>query len=239
MACVVTKYVSLSSSVVKPGETFTVNMRFGDNCPVPQLFSAYCYLDGDKVWHDWGFILPYTEEHASCKVVAPTTPGQHYINVKTNQEQDDGLPGKTIAFVVSSTKPSNKGLLIVQTEPAGASIYINGKFAGYSPVSAWVPQGWYDVVAKMKGYKDAEKHVYVMVNKVTRVTFELQKISTPSITPSALAAMAGIAMGVGVAYVIGEERIKKGVSYAKKGAAYARSKAVSAYSKVRELSSKR
>lgn len=228
MACVVTKYVYLDRTVVSPGQEITVNMRFGDNCPTPQLFSAYCYLDGNLEWHDWGFILPYTEENASCKVTAPSQPGQHYITVKTNQEQDENLPGKTVVFVVTQgSPPPDKGLLIVQTSPEGAAILINGKSVGYSPVSVWLPQGWYTVKASLKGYKTATKNVYVMMNKVTRVNITLQKETAPSIAPSMIAAGAGILAGIGLVYVIGEERLKKGV-------AYARSKAVSAYSKIRE-----
>ena len=227
VACVVTKYVYLDKTVVKPGQEITVNMRFGDNCPLPQLYDAYCYLDGEEEWHDWGFILPYTEEDATCKVKAPNQPGQHTITVQTNQEQDDGLPGKSVTFVVvSGSPPPDKGLLQVQTTPEGAKITVNGKFVGYSPVSVWLPQGWYTITASLKGYQTVTKNVYVIVGKVTKLNILMKKVTTPKLTPALLAAGAGIAAGVGLAYVLGEERMKK-------GAAYARSKAVSAYSRLR------
>ena len=227
MACVVTKYVYLDKTVVKPGQEITVNMRFGNNCWYGQDFSAYCFLDGNEVWHGWGLLLPFAETEDKCTVKAPNQPGQHTITVQTNQEQDDGLPGKSVTFVVvSGSPPPDKGLLQVQTTPEGAKITVNGKFVGYSPVSVWLPQGWYTITASLKGYQTVTKNVYVMVGKVTKLNILMKKVTTPKLTPALLAAGAGIAAGVGLAYVLGEERMKK-------GAAYARSKAVSAYSRLR------
>jgi len=207
MPCVVTKHIKLSKILVKPGEDVTVTARFGNNCWLPQLFKMIVYLDEKEIKSLWWFLLPYLETEWSITIKAPKQTGMHTVRVVTNQEEDEGLTGKTATFVVySEAPPENRGLLVVESDPSGAVVYINGKMVGYTPYSAWIPKGCYSVKVSLAGYISQSRRVCIKPYTSTKVRFKLKraKRETGWLLPLGLGVV-GVVVGTGLALQRKEE----------------------------------
>jgi hypothetical protein len=84
------------------------------------------------------------------------------------------LQMKAIAFVAPGT-------LAISTEPAGATLIVDGKEAGSSPKSVSVPAGNHTVAARLSGYTPLEKPVTVQSGGTATVSLALAKIEPPRI----------------------------------------------------------
>ena len=70
--------------------------------------------------------------------------------------------------VINATLRHQEGMLIIVTEPAGATIRINGKMAGYAPQTlAGQPAGIYEVNAELAGYQPSAATVTVNDDQVS------------------------------------------------------------------------
>jgi len=86
--------------------------------------------------------------------------------------------------------PSTVARLHVETYPSGATVYIDGKNYGKSPVTADVSEGYHEITAELTGYRlkecynsvktDSTCRVYANAGEVNYVSVELEEIPAPS-----------------------------------------------------------
>jgi len=69
---------------------------------------------------------------------------------------------------------SANGVLVVSTEPAHASVYLDGVYYGMSPLHAEVAAGVYKVEVKLKGYKAASEKVSIRKGDTTELELALE-----------------------------------------------------------------
>ncbi len=62
-------------------------------------------------------------------------------------------------FLIYFNKYLSTGTLLVSSNPADASIYIQGQLAGTTPYEAKLPEGLYKVRISKKGFEDYETTV--------------------------------------------------------------------------------
>ncbi|RKY85925.1 hypothetical protein DRQ09_06690, partial [candidate division KSB1 bacterium] len=85
----------------------------------------------------------------------------------------------TLNISIKMEEDNNKGIAIIRTEPAEASIYIKDEFKGYSPVIvSELTAGNYTITMKKQKYFIRKGILKVESGKITRVTFKLEKIKS-------------------------------------------------------------
>ncbi|MCC5847672.1 MAG: PEGA domain-containing protein [Verrucomicrobia bacterium] len=93
-----------------------------------------------------------------------------------------GYDDREIEFTVEDRIPrrvdvdmvSNSGSLIVHSNPSGATVYVDGRNEGSTPVSLdRVQQGERDLVVELNGYADFRRTVSIVAGESARVTAEL------------------------------------------------------------------
>ncbi|MBC7320998.1 PEGA domain-containing protein [bacterium] len=89
----------------------------------------------------------------------------------------------TIFYVVSEgvivppPGPSQAlGRLVVESKPSGASIFIDGRFLGYTPYTGDVSVGRHSIRLELSGYQTYETTVNITPNKTTKVSVTLKLI---------------------------------------------------------------
>ncbi|HSH69256.1 MAG TPA: serine/threonine-protein kinase [Deferrisomatales bacterium] len=74
---------------------------------------------------------------------------------------------------VAAPAPVASGTLKVQTEPAGAQLFLGGGFQGVTPVEMTLPAGRHEVRLTLPGYADWEAQVRVRTDRETPLTVQL------------------------------------------------------------------
>ncbi|MCL2664868.1 MAG: PEGA domain-containing protein [Defluviitaleaceae bacterium] len=100
---------------------------------------------------------PYMVEFGdrTVRVEAPGfIPAEQKINVQK--------PRVDLSFNLQPEEKS--GFMTINTRPAGAEIYFNNTFMGYSPLTRFVVYGNFNVIARMPGYTDTQINVDVNEN---------------------------------------------------------------------------
>ena len=98
--------------------------------------------------------------------------------------------GKVVAGVFGPPPKPKDGMLAVTVEPAGASVYVNTRLIGPSPVQTSLPPGTYTVVAKKEGHKDALREVKLAAGATERLALKVEPIE-PAVPVAAAAEGAG------------------------------------------------
>ena len=107
-------------------------------------------------------------------------PGRYLLKIvkegfKDHVETVEVISGEQRIVTASLEKEVREGNLVVLTEPAGAMVYINGKFAGASPYeSGNLRSGPYKVRIIMKGYDVWERGVTIEAGKKIEVLAQLR-----------------------------------------------------------------
>jgi hypothetical protein len=84
------------------------------------------------------------------------------------------LPGGgSIAVQVQLVPKTVAGLLVVDTQPAGATVVVDGRALGNAPVEASVPQGSHDVVVRLPGFRETRTSVVIGLGERRVVTVKL------------------------------------------------------------------
>ncbi len=95
--------------------------------------------------------------------------------------------GLLILILVTITLPvlaqEIKGNLDVQSTPPMAAVYINGEYAGTTPLSLTVDVGSYKIRIVKEGYYEFVKDIEVKANKTTYINATLTPIQLTSTTP--------------------------------------------------------
>jgi len=216
---------------VPAGKKVSVHIKFSVGA---DLFSRDVYValyDGVKIigeqkvgeanpfwpWKDiddwYDYIIP-----------ADLSTGAYYIGART---EDEGGYNTALMKQVIVTSPITPGYaqINVDSEPMGATVYINDERKGTTPYSAQVPPGVYDIKVEKEGYKvkeiranvgeviDDVWRVYVKEGEVVGATFVLE----PEVSLWKSAWFWGLA-GLGVGAVLA---VKKKPEYVRRVRPYA------------------
>ena len=119
-----------------------VYMYFGDTVNNIKLFRT------KKIPYFWNSYDVWTDFNPKSEL-GIDTPGDYVIAARTSDEQNT----HTVNLTLTAPAPPGKAMLNVSTKPSGASIYINEKYVGISPISLPLDPGTYKVKAVIKGYE--------------------------------------------------------------------------------------
>jgi len=127
---------------------------------------AKVYLDGKEVGE-------------SPIVLSDISPGRHLIRlVKEGYEPCEVLEVVEVdrkGVMVTLKKMVKEGELLIQTEPSGAAIYLNGRSVGRSPYEGkGLPPGIYRIRVTKEGYENWEKSEIVETGKRVEVFAQLK-----------------------------------------------------------------
>ena len=107
-------------------------------------------------------------------------PGKHTFRAEREGEEPDekALELTAVTKVEVLLKPHLKELLpadlAIESSPAGATITLDGKVAGTTPLKATVKQGGHEVIAELDGYATARTEVLITAGQNRKVTIELE-----------------------------------------------------------------
>ena len=75
-------------------------------------------------------------------------------------------PQKAIETAEPVEEASDTGILVVESSPSGAQVYVNDEVKGDTPFTLYnFPAGAHNIVIKKQGYKDFEKRVTITVGR--------------------------------------------------------------------------
>jgi len=86
----------------------------------------------------------------------------------------DNLTGRS-AVPPEQTALANTGLLLVNTSPPRAKVYLDGVYYGLSPLRVEMEPGVHAVAAKLKGYKTVTEKVSVRKGDTTELELNLER----------------------------------------------------------------
>ncbi len=105
------------------------------------------------------------------------------IEIVPSPTQPQWTTANAIFYVVSEgivippTGPGQAlGRLEVESKPSGASIYIDGRFLGYTPYTGDVSVGRHTITLQLAGYQPYETTVNITPNKITKISASLKPI---------------------------------------------------------------
>ena len=75
-----------------------------------------------------------------------------------------------------TAKLATTGILVVQSEPQGADVLIDGRLVGKSPLEKTFNVGEYKLEVSIRGYKSQERTVIILPGETTELAFELERI---------------------------------------------------------------
>lgn len=96
-------------------------------------------------------------------------------------------------FNLKTLKFQPNGILVLKSEPDGASVYINGELKAATNANISIAPGTYDVEVKKDGYLTWSKRLTIEKEIVTQATVSLFK-NAPSLTPTTLSGAANVVM---------------------------------------------
>ena len=93
---------------------------------------------------------------------------------------DGSTPARPPAAAPASTAPpaptaADKGLIMLVTTPAGASVFVNEKFVGMTPAKLRLAPGAHRIRLFLFGYKEWVQEIEVMAGSEVNLSLELHK----------------------------------------------------------------
>lgn len=89
--------------------------------------------------------------------------------------------GRGYRFDFSNKQFGSTGLVVVQSDPSGAQIYVNNKLQSATQATLTLDPGWYDVTVAKEGYQPWKQHVKVQGEVATKIDALLLP-TNPSLT---------------------------------------------------------
>jgi len=216
--CTTTTYLELvSPPVVRPGTEVSLKAKIKNDCWF-HPFHIYIYFDNEKKVDELRFYLAPGEfpENLTIKVPEDAEEGTHIITVRTSDEEIANQPGKSVEIFVGELK--DEGILVVESDPSNAEVYLNNRFVGYTPKKLILKPGIYRVKVTKTGYQPVEKDVEVFAGQTTKVFAKLEPIAKAS-EPWIMALGAGILgifTGIALKYVKERGYLEKAKPYVAK-----------------------
>jgi sulfatase modifying factor 1 len=106
------------------------------------------------------------------------TEGTHTIALEMSGyeslQKTISIDKNNVYFNFNLNEITNAGL-IIESEPAGAEVYLDNVLVGETPVSAFYPLGSYTVKLTKKGYVDIENQTLRVVSPQTRKAYTLEE----------------------------------------------------------------
>jgi len=96
-------------------------------------------------------------------------------------------------FDVKTLKFQPNGILVLKSEPDGASVYINGELKAATNANLSIAPGAYDVEVKKDGYLTWSKRLTIEKEIVTQANVSLFK-TAPSLSPATLSGATNVVM---------------------------------------------
>jgi hypothetical protein len=99
------------------------------------------------------------------------------VLLSVNQHTEDGPSSNLLRRMLGvDTVPDGKGLVHVRTNPAGATIIVDGKAAPKKTNARWpADPGIYTIVLQMDGYKTVHRNIRVQKGKIANLDEILEK----------------------------------------------------------------
>jgi len=176
----------ISSMVARPVRQFISAGSAGEEVPAKSVFvqSFLRAIEGDGDLDKDGYVTG-TElgMYLNRKVTGYRTGQTPQYGKIRNPDLDQGdfvmvagLSTYSEASVPETTKP---GSLTINSNPTGATIYVDGVLNGTAPVSLdTLNVGKLKVAAEMSGYEKKEEYVLVRAGRDVELNFNLDKIAT-------------------------------------------------------------
>jgi hypothetical protein len=89
------------------------------------------------------------------------------------------------SFEVVSGAPSAYGALIINSAPSGAWITIDGHYAGYTPRTLYITQGYHQISLSKTGYEDWTRGLFVIGGQTRTINAALNPIAQVNQPPVA------------------------------------------------------
>jgi len=89
------------------------------------------------------------------------------------------------SFEIVDVPPSSYGVLIVNSTPPGASIYIDGQYAGYTPHTLFVTQGFHQIAVSKPGYLGWQAATLIIGNITRTINVTLVPLFPTNAAPTA------------------------------------------------------
>lgn len=119
-------------------------------------------------------LTPGTRPIAGVTVyVAPTAPARPAMAVPGSAASNGAAPVAAPVFVPSAT--ATTGLLLVNTNPARAKVYLDGVYYGMSPLRLEMAPGFHSISVKLEGYKMVTEKVSVRRGDNTEMELNLER----------------------------------------------------------------
>ena len=129
--------------------------------PLPMRLDVTGQPEGAKVFVD-GTLRGTLQGVSPCSVT-PLEPGRHRLRVEApfyrpldayvRLDESENFVSKAVDL------EPERGLVLVKTKPAGATVLMNGIDRGVTPVEVMVPRGGAVLTFRLDGYQDAERSV--------------------------------------------------------------------------------
>ncbi len=174
---------------VNPGETKTLTASLIRIGPKNGWISVNSIPSGADVYID-GSYRGYT-----ALTTGDLAPGDHTVELRLSGYQtwkstSTVTPGGTNTLSVTMTKNPQKsttGDISVNSNPAGASVYLNGNYKGDTQLNdgldiVGLNTGTYTLLLKLTGYNDYTSNVNIAADQVSAIKAELVKSATSPTT---------------------------------------------------------
>lgn len=146
-----------------------ISPKFELNAKELQFIShsdAEIWLDDVKVGsREWKGLVDYGAHIIECKLEGHKTTS---LSFTCNANTLSPIP-------LESPDPIN-GFVKVNTEPAGAEVFVDGKIVGHTPCTHELIIGEHKVTIRMSGYNTVEQKVLIKENEIFNVTATLENI---------------------------------------------------------------
>lgn len=94
---------------------------------------------------------------------------------KTLKEANENIQMTGMPGFKETSIPEGKGRLVIRTEPTRAEVYIGAVYYGLSPLILNIEPGIYEVIFRLKGFKDLRERVSVRNSDVTEIDRIMEK----------------------------------------------------------------
>lgn len=138
----------------------------------------------DYLKREVGVVTGKTSEALNSLLVATRpelfnlTPGEKLIpGVKVlvaPEASPHVLPAPVMPAANEQQTSSENGVLVLDTEPSRAKVYLDGVYFGLSPLRAEVASGVHEVVVKLKGHKNASEKISIRKAEKTELDLTLE-----------------------------------------------------------------
>ena len=89
------------------------------------------------------------------------------------------------SFEIVAEPPSSYGTLVINSTPSGALVYIDGQYAGYTPRSLFVAQGFHQISVSKPGYLGWQAATLIIGGITRTINVTLVPLSPANASPTA------------------------------------------------------